>query len=97
MKWIEADPLPAECQNCQEEECYNCDYAGKRWYLPREEELQIKRKGLMRAIARLQQQVKDIDNELLQIELDICWRSGDMTRVAELLRKNPEYKKEHFK
>lgn len=29
MEWIEANPLPAECQSCQEEDCYNCDYAGE--------------------------------------------------------------------
>ena len=42
MDWIEADPLPEVCQNCQEEECYNCDYAGARWYLSPEDEEWIK-------------------------------------------------------
>lgn len=65
MKWLEADPLPAECQNCQEGDCYNCDYAGKRWYLSREDDLRIRRKGLIKAIERLQQQVDSIDQQLL--------------------------------
>jgi len=38
MEWIEAKPLPLECENCQEEECYNCDFAMKRWCLSEEDE-----------------------------------------------------------
>lgn len=64
MEWIEADPLPAVCQNCQEEECYNCDYAGERWTLSQADELRVRRKGLLKAIERLQRQVKAIDAEL---------------------------------
>ena len=65
MEWMVAVPLPVECQNCQEEDCYNCDTAGKRWYLPREEELRLRRKGLVKAIERLQRQIQEIDRELL--------------------------------
>ena len=68
MEWIEADPLPAVCQNCQEEECYNCDYAGERLTLSQADELRIKRKGLLKAIERLQRQVKAIDAELEGLE-----------------------------
>lgn len=64
MEWIEADPLPAVCQNCQEEECYNCDYAGERWTLSQADELRVRHKGLLKAIERLQRQVKAIDAEL---------------------------------
>ena len=64
MEWIEANPLPTECVNCKEQDCYDCDVAGKRWYLSRTDELVLKRKGLMKAIERLQQQVKAIDEEL---------------------------------
>lgn len=49
MEWIEADPLPPACQDCQEEDCYNCDHAGERWTLSQADELRIKRKGLMTA------------------------------------------------
>ena len=52
MEWLEADPLPVECQDCQEEDCYNCDHAGKRWYLSQEDDLRIRRKGLLKAIDR---------------------------------------------
>ena len=64
MEWLEVNPLPMECQNCQEADCYNCDVAGKRWYLSKEDALQLRRKGLMKAIDRLQRQIEDIDKEL---------------------------------
>lgn len=65
MEWLEANPLPVECENCQEEDCYNCDYAGKRWYLSEEDELRVRRKGLVKAVERLQRQIKEIDMKLL--------------------------------
>ena len=68
MEWIEANPQPAVCQNCQEEECYNCDYAGERWTLSQADELRVRRKGLLKAIERLQRQVKAIDAELEVLE-----------------------------
>ena len=68
MEWIEADPLPAECVNCQEEDCYNCDSAGKRWYLSQADELRLRRKMLVKAIERYEQQIKEIDAELEVLE-----------------------------
>jgi len=68
MEWIEANPLPPECVECQEEECYNCDYAGKRWTLSQADELRVRRKGLLKAIDRLQRQVEAIDAELEVLE-----------------------------
>ena len=68
IEWIEADPLPAECVNCQEEDCWECDTAGKRWYLSQADELRVKRKGLLKAIERLQRQVNAIDEELKRLE-----------------------------
>ena len=68
MEWIEKNPLPPECVNCQEEECYNCDYAGKRWTLSQADELRVRRKGLLKAIDRLQRQVEAIDAELEVLE-----------------------------
>ena len=53
MEWIEANPLPEACRNCQEEDCYNCDTAGERWILPEIEELRITRKLKEKAITRL--------------------------------------------
>ena len=68
MEWIEANPLPAVCQNCQEEECYNCDYAGERWTLSKADELRVRRKGLLKAIERLQREIAEIDRELAATE-----------------------------
>lgn len=68
MEWIEANPLPPECVECQEEECYNCDYAGNRWTLSQADELRVRRKGLLKAIDRLQRQVEAIDAELEVLE-----------------------------
>ena len=68
LEYIEANPLPAVCVNCQEEECYNCDYAGERWTLSQADELWVRRKGLLKAIDRLQRQVKAIDEELQALE-----------------------------
>lgn len=52
MEYTEVTPLPPVCQNCQEGDCYNCDYAGQRWQLSQEDELRIRKKGLLRAIER---------------------------------------------
>ena len=68
MEWLEANPLPDVCVNCTEEDCYNCDYAGKRWYLSQVDELRLRRKMLVRAIERLQRQVVAIDDELRKIQ-----------------------------
>mgnify|MGYP003396940604 CR=1 FL=1 len=65
MEWIEVCPLPDQCQGCQEEECYNCDHAGERWVLSPEDALRIRRKGLVKAIERLQKQIDEIGRVLL--------------------------------
>lgn len=65
MEWIEADPIPTVCQDCQEEDCYNCDTAGERWQLSRNDELKLRRKQLVKAINRLQCEIDAIDMELL--------------------------------
>ena len=31
MEFIEADPLPIQCQGCGEQDCEECDYIGLRW------------------------------------------------------------------
>lgn len=68
MEWIEVNPLPDVCQKCQEEECYNCDYAGLRWMLPKADKLRLEKVSLLKAIDRLQRQVKKIDEELKVLE-----------------------------
>lgn len=63
MKWLETDPIPVQCLGC-EEDCYNCDYAGERWFLSREDELRLKRKGLEKARERIEKQIYEIDEQL---------------------------------
>ena len=59
-----------EAQKLQMEEqgfcfdCGSCDHGGERYYLSRKDELTIKRKGLVKAIERLERQIREIDNEL---------------------------------
>lgn len=47
--------------NC---DCGCCDYALDRFYLSREDELRVKKKGLEKAVERLQRQIAEIDREL---------------------------------
>ena len=72
MEWIEANLLPEECRVCQEEDCYNCDYAGKRWYMSQKDNLWIRRKYLMNAIERLQREVDSIDLQLISYNRKAC-------------------------
>ena len=64
MEWREVNPIPEECKNCTEEDCYNCDTAGKRWVLSREDELRTNRKLMEQAIRRFQRKIGEIDAEL---------------------------------
>ena len=68
MEWIEATPIPEECNHCTEGDCYHCDIAGKRWALSREDALRSSRKLMVRAIERLQRKIADIDAELEKIQ-----------------------------
>ena len=70
MEWIEANPIPKACMDCQEEDCYNCDTAGERWQLSHEDELKVCRKQMVRAIERLQRRIYSIDIELLPFTAD---------------------------
>lgn len=106
MEWLEKNPLPSECQECQEEDCYNCDNAGKRWYLSEEDELRVRRKGLVKAVERLQRQIAEIDEKLAEIQdepnvlmtqdiwehcLGVCLEDGDILQLRKLLADYPEY------
>lgn len=64
MRWIERSPMPEECAACHEQDCYNCDTAGERWHLSREDELRVIRKGLIKAVERMERQIEEIDKEL---------------------------------
>ena len=72
MKWLEANPLPDTCVACREEDCYNCENAGKRWYLSGKDALMLRRKMLTKAIERLQKQIEGIDKELEEISVKSC-------------------------
>ena len=106
MEWIEANPLPIECQECQEQDCLDCDTAGKRWYLSEEDELRVRRKGLEKAVERLQRQIEEIDERLAEIQEEpnvlmtreiwehcvwVCYRDGDTIQLRKLLAEYPEY------
>lgn len=65
MEWLERDPIPEGCKDCKEEDCYNCDIAGERWYLSESDELQVKRKMLVKSIERAERKIFDIDLQLL--------------------------------
>lgn len=58
MEYIEVSPLPPECMQCDEEECYNCDNAGKRWVLSEEDERRLTELLWKRAEERRQRNQK---------------------------------------
>ena len=64
MEWIEVSTLPLVCQECKELDCWECDNAGERWILS---ELLVRRKGLQKAVERLQKQIAEIDRQLSSI------------------------------
>ena len=68
MEWTERTPLPTVCRHCTAKDCYNCDFAGARWQLSREEELLLRQKSILHAIARLERQLADIDRELERLQ-----------------------------
>ena len=67
MKWLEVNPIPGECKECHEGDCYNCDIAGKRWVLSQEDKLRTDRILKIKAIQRLQRQVEQIDQQLREL------------------------------
>ncbi len=82
MEWIEANPLPQVCQACSEGDCYNCDYAGNRWYLSQEDTLRLRQKALQKAIDRLQRQMNDVAEDL-----PACPGKNDSDLLADLIGK----------
>lgn len=64
----DAEKLRIETEEDFNCDCGSCDYALDRFYLSREDELRLKRKGLEKAVARLQRQISVIDEELKQIK-----------------------------
>lgn len=68
MEWLETDPLPIECQNCLEDDCYNCDIAGQRWYLSPEDAFQLQCKGIANSVTRLQKRMEQTDSVIKKLE-----------------------------
>lgn len=68
MRWIEANPLPVECNGCTQQTCYNCDNAGRRLFLSKKDELLMRRRMLEKAILRAERQIEEIDKELANIK-----------------------------
>lgn len=68
MVYLQDQLLPAECQSCEEEDCWECDYAGMRWGLSERDRLIYARKLKEQAIARFQRQIAEIDRQLEKLE-----------------------------
>ena len=64
----DAEKLRMEMEEDFNCDCSSCDYALDRFYLSREDELRVKKKGLQKAIERLQRQIAEIDKELEGVE-----------------------------
>lgn len=68
MEYHEVSPLPAVCEACQEEDCYNCDYALDRWKLAPADELRLRKKLKQQAITRLEREIAEIDRQIAELE-----------------------------
>ena len=64
MKWVQRNPIPEICENCVQEDCYNCDVACERWKLSEEDALRISRRMMVRAVERLERKIAEIDAQL---------------------------------
>lgn len=60
LEFIEADPLPAACQKCVDEDCDECEHMGERWPLSPEDARRLARITKERAAARLQRELNQI-------------------------------------
>ena len=68
LNYTERNPLPPVCEGCEEEDCYNCDYALDRMELSPIDELRLMKKLKERAIERLQRQIAEIDKKLAEFD-----------------------------
>jgi len=64
MDWVEVKPLPEECRNCTEEDCYNCDMAGHRWVMSEQAKLRLRRNVIIKELQRLLEELSEIDRKL---------------------------------
>lgn len=68
MDYLQDQLLPAECQSCEEKDCWECDYAGTRWIFSERDRLIYARKLKEQAIARFQWQIAEIDRQLEKLK-----------------------------
>lgn len=68
MEYLQDQLLPAQCQSCEEKDCWECDYAGIRWVLSERDRLICARKLKEQTIARFQRQIAEIDRQLEKLE-----------------------------
>lgn len=68
MQWIEANPLPEVCQSCTEPDCWECDYAGLRWYLSPLDELKSQRAMHQKAMERHARKIVELDQQIAELE-----------------------------
>ena len=68
MEFYEVSPLPAVCEDCQEEDCYNCDNALDRWKLSSADKLHFRKKLKQKAIERMEREIAEIDRQLAELE-----------------------------
>ena len=64
MNWIEAEQLPQACEQCREQECYNCEVAAQRWVLTEQAKLRIRRNVIRKEIERLLVELSQIERKL---------------------------------
>ncbi len=67
MELLEKTPLPDCCQECQEEDCWECDNAGERWQLAPIDKLKAERALHYRAMVRHAEKVVELDRQLAEM------------------------------
>ena len=70
MEIKEVYPLPLECQKCNELECDECDFLGKRFRI---KEIDILKSQIIlkqKAIKRYEKQIEEIRQKIQKIEKD---------------------------
>lgn len=50
MDFLQSDPLPETCANCDEQDCCSCDYAADLWVLSAQDQLWLRRLKLTSAV-----------------------------------------------
>ena len=68
MKIYEKRQLPVACEACEEKDCAACDYAAQRFFILPADELRAEKKAAEKAIERLQRRIKEINQELEEME-----------------------------